>query len=204
MIGVSLRVDAHRDGLEQTWFPFLAAAGLLPLLLPNHLPTATALLPSVRGLLLTGGNDLIEVGGDAPERDQVETHLIQYALDHNLPLLAVCRGAQRLHVTLGGTLERRDTHAGTRHTLSNGRTVTSYHKFILTHSPCQPLLTAADGTLESFRHPTAPLMGLMWHPERESPYHPDDLTLFQEHFHARTHLSSGARLPPGLSHSLTP
>ncbi|CCQ90414.1 Peptidase C26 [Nitrospina gracilis 3/211] len=40
------------------------------------------------------------------DRDQMERDLIRAALDRNLPLLGICRGAQILNTTLGGTLHR--------------------------------------------------------------------------------------------------
>lgn len=45
-----------------------------------------------------------------PERDELEQHLIRHALYHQLPLLGICRGAQLLNVTLGGSLHQRIDH----------------------------------------------------------------------------------------------
>ena len=39
-----------------------------------------------------------------PERDQMEKHLITYALHSRVPLLGICRGAQLLNIVLGGSL----------------------------------------------------------------------------------------------------
>lgn len=40
------------------------------------------------------------------ERDEMEKELIRAALDRQLPLLGICRGAQILNTTLGGTLHQ--------------------------------------------------------------------------------------------------
>lgn len=66
------------------------------------------------GLLLTGGGDIDPVFygeerhptvGDAePGRDEFEIDLARRALEADLPVLAICRGAQVLNVSAGGTL----------------------------------------------------------------------------------------------------
>ncbi len=65
----------RRDCLDQDWTRFLEACGVLPVVMPNVLGVALALCEraDVSGVVLTGGNDLDALGGDAPERDAVET-----------------------------------------------------------------------------------------------------------------------------------
>jgi putative glutamine amidotransferase len=71
-------------------------------------------LDGVDGVLLTGGPDVDPVAyGDAErhptveidaERDDYELALAKQALARDLPLLAICRGAQVLNVAAGGSL----------------------------------------------------------------------------------------------------
>ena len=71
-------------------------------------------LAEIHGLVLTGGGDIDPVlyGEDRhptvedaePGRDEFELDLARRAVDANLPLLAICRGAQVLNVAFGGTL----------------------------------------------------------------------------------------------------
>ncbi len=66
------------------------------------------------GLLLTGGGDIDPVRyGEAPhaalagidrDRDAYEFALVAKAIERNMPVLAICRGAQVLNVAGGGTL----------------------------------------------------------------------------------------------------
>jgi len=66
------------------------------------------------GVLLTGGVDVdpAEYGDDTrhatleldPTRDEYELAIARTALDRDLPLFAICRGAQVLNVAAGGTL----------------------------------------------------------------------------------------------------
>lgn len=44
------------------------------------------------------------------DRDQLEQHLIRHALYTGKPLLGICRGAQLLNVTLGGSLHQNIDH----------------------------------------------------------------------------------------------
>jgi putative glutamine amidotransferase len=72
------------------------------------------LVGQLNGVLLTGGGDIDPVlyGEDRhqtvedaePGRDEFEIDLARRALAANLPLLAICRGAQVLNVAVGGTL----------------------------------------------------------------------------------------------------
>lgn len=45
-----------------------------------------------------------------PERDQLEQGLIRHALYNSKPLLGICRGAQLINVTLGGSLHQSIDH----------------------------------------------------------------------------------------------
>jgi putative glutamine amidotransferase len=68
----------------------------------------------IQGLLLTGGGDVDPVfyGQDRdpsvqdaePGRDEFEIDLARRAIEVELPVLAICRGAQVLNVAAGGTL----------------------------------------------------------------------------------------------------
>ena len=99
-----LRPD-YRAALET------AGADVRELSPADPLPDALA---SCDGLLLTGGVDIDpREYGDAErhptleldaDRDRYELALAREALRHDLPTLAICRGAQVLNVAAGGTL----------------------------------------------------------------------------------------------------
>jgi putative glutamine amidotransferase len=68
----------------------------------------------IDGVLLTGGGDVDpvfygeerhpETHDAEPGRDEFELDLARRAMEEDLPLLAICRGAQVLNVAAGGTL----------------------------------------------------------------------------------------------------
>ena len=73
-------------------------------------------IASADGLLLPGGGDVLpSLYGEAAHpafsaaetgRDDYELELARRALEANLPLLAICRGAQVLNIACGGSLVR--------------------------------------------------------------------------------------------------
>jgi N5-(cytidine 5'-diphosphoramidyl)-L-glutamine hydrolase len=195
-IAVTLRVEAvpayreRRDCLDQAWPRFLAACGLLPVLLPNVAETALALCEYADGLLLTGGNDLATLGGDAPERDAVERTLLDQAERRGLPVLGVCRGMQVIQERFAIPLERVEGHVAQQQRIrieGEPAEVNSYHHFAAVESP-PPLdvwAQAEDGVVKAVRHSSLPLVGIMWHPERCSPFRPADVALFRGFFGAQ-------------------
>ncbi|HXG97359.1 MAG TPA: gamma-glutamyl-gamma-aminobutyrate hydrolase family protein [Gemmatimonadales bacterium] len=106
----------ERVTLNTAYVRALAGAGLVPLAVPTMLAAdrAGAALAAVRGLVLTGGEDVAparygaaphpRLGDVDPVRDAAELALIAAARARGLPILAICRGIQILNVALGGTL----------------------------------------------------------------------------------------------------
>ena len=80
-------------------------------------PNTPQPIEAFHGLLLSGGGDIApereayqsppdpcRLQSVCPARDELEFGLCQAALDHAVPVLGICRGAQVLGVALGGTL----------------------------------------------------------------------------------------------------
>jgi putative glutamine amidotransferase len=194
-VGVTQRVTVvpaygeRRDCLDQAWTKFLATCGLLPVLLPNHAETALALCETigVAGLVFTGGNDLAELGGDAPERDATELTLLEWAEREELPVLGVCRGMQVIQRHFRNALARVEGHVAHVQTVlvkGKPREVNSYHNFGARDArpPLDVWAMADDGVIEAVRHSSRPMTGIMWHPERLTPFSPADVELFQRVF----------------------
>ena len=182
----------RRDALDQRWSGFLGACGFVPVAAPNDPGRALDIVAVVEpaGLLLTGGNDLACVGGDAPERDRTEAALIDWAIRTKRPILGICRGMQVLLARFGCDLVRVEQHVAVRHaieTVAGQSEVNSYHGFAVLdlQPPLEVLAHSPDGVIEGFRHPDYPIVGLMWHPERETPIRAADVRLVRDVFGGR-------------------
>lgn len=106
--GESARLRAYVEAIE-------AAGGEAVLLLPGAAEPSERALDDLDGLLITGGDDIdprhygqeIREGWDVTvdaARDALELPLTRAAVQRDLPVLGICRGAQVLNVAMGGTL----------------------------------------------------------------------------------------------------
>ena len=113
---IRLDGDTSRVRLTAAYVTALESAGLIPLIVPPlaSASAAAAIMDSVSGLVLTGGEDVdpARYGEKRNEkvrsvnvaRDTTEAALIEEAKARGKPVLAICRGIQILNVALGGTL----------------------------------------------------------------------------------------------------
>jgi gamma-glutamyl-gamma-aminobutyrate hydrolase PuuD len=189
----------RRDCLDQAWTRFLAACGLLPVLLPNVTEAALALCEGtgIAGLVFTGGNDLAVLGGDAPERDAIENALLDWAEPRGLPVLGVCRGMQVIQQRFDIPLRRVEGHVTQRQMIrieGEPKEVNSYHRFAALDSrpPLDVWAVAEDGVVKAIRHSAQRITGIMWHPERCTPFSPADVALFRQVFAVAYEVVSGA------------
>lgn len=190
-VAVIPQYGERRDCLDQAWARFIAACGLLPLALPNIPEVALSLFGNVdvAGLLLTGGNDLAALGGDAPERDATENALVDDAEARGLPVLGVCRGMQLIQQRHAVPLVRVEGHVTPSQIIEINREpmqVNSYHRFAARESraPLDVWAIASDGVVKAVRHAARPTTGIMWHPERNTPFSGADVALFRRVFSA--------------------
>jgi len=195
LVGITQRVAVdpgygeRRDCLDQAWTRFLAACDLLPLPLPNAAETAVALCRAagIDGLVLTGGNDLAVLGGDAPERDAAEHAVLAFAERHRLPVMGVCRGMQMIQQRYSIPLGPVQGHVTPREVIrieGELKEVNSYHRLgaLDSRPPLETWAVADDGVVKAVRHSTQRITGIMWHPERMAPFSPSDVALFRRIF----------------------
>lgn len=122
LVGITLRAGPahappHVVGRNRAYLDALETAGATPVGISASLAEARLreLFDLCDGICLPGGPDVEpalygeELRADCAvevdtELDRAEMLLVQWALDDDKPLLAICRGAQVLNVALGGTL----------------------------------------------------------------------------------------------------
>jgi N5-(cytidine 5'-diphosphoramidyl)-L-glutamine hydrolase len=186
---VDPRYSERRDCLDQAWIRFIMGCGLMPVPVPNSAVAARALCEKVPvdGIVLTGGNDLAVLGGDAPERDVAESSLLDFAEQQGLPVLGVCRGMQVIQHRLGIPLRRVEGHIASRQVIRiEGRKVevNSYHNFgsVENRAPFEVWAVADDGVIKAIRDAGRGIVGVMWHPERLDPFASRDIHMFRHHF----------------------
>lgn len=196
--------------LPRSYVDAVVRAGGVPVLLP---PIGDAVIDGLDGLLVSGGPDVdpARYGAephpetDAPrlERDAFEVALLKAAIDADVPILAICRGAQLLNVAAGGTLTQHlpelVSHDGHRpvpgkfgttlvrlhpnsrlhHILGPEVEVKCHHHQVIGW-PSEQLAVAGwadDGlVIEAVEIPDPRfIVGVQWHPEESL----DDLRLFR-------------------------
>lgn len=190
-IGISLRItnaenyDEKQDSLSQDWPNFFKKLNFLPVLIPNTVNDLRFFLEEMEidGIVLSGGDNI----GDFPKRDKTENEMIEFGIEKKIPIFGVCRGMQILNSYFGGSIE---LNAGSSHvrkshdvkltspqfsTLlqSEKIQVNSYHKNVIHEDKIGKNLSSFaisenDHTVEGFFHKQLPIMGVMWHPERDN------------------------------------
>jgi putative glutamine amidotransferase len=197
------------DTLDPAYADRVSDAGGQPLLLSrppaSRDASAQELVGIADGVLLTGGGDVDpaaygtareNVEGDDSEADAFELAIIRAARAIELPVLAVCRGAQLLAIAHGGRLSQRppavtghtelaglrpDEILTPRHpvTLTPGSRIaravgrdtvpvnTIHHHQIADPGELEVTATAPGGVIEAIEPRTGwACVGVQWHPEK--------------------------------------
>lgn len=209
LIGIVPLVDTEKESywMLPGYMQSVEQAGGIPVMLPLTAdpPTLEQLASSLDGFLFTGGQDVSpsvyhmpasrECGECCPERDAMESLLLQLALEKSKPVLGICRGIQLINALLGGDLyqDLPTEHASPVnhhqsppydrpvHTVSlvadtplqrllgtDTLSVNSYHhQAVRTLSrKLQAMAYSEDGLVEAVCLPTAPFVwAVQWHPE---------------------------------------
>lgn len=166
----------RRDCADQRIADFISACGFVPIPVPNRKELAKEILLNLNpsGIILTGGNSLMRYGGNAPERDEMDKALIELSINYRIPLYGFCRGMQSILDYFGNELINVQGHVAVYHSIqekSDHYKVNSYHQQacmkLKNNCDLSVLAQSEDGVIEAICHESLPMIGTMWHPERE-------------------------------------
>jgi len=210
------KVWSGESGLTpNTYIDCVLRSGGVPIMLPA-LPAEPALVERLveplDGIVLIGGEDVCGVLSGREEtaethaphceaRDSFEIALARLAWDRDIPLLGICRGAQVLNVSRGGTLieDLPSVGASEYHLIERGSfsphpvefeqettvaglfgpstDILSHHHQAIDRLGEGLVVTgrAADGVIEAVEAPDRHFcVGVQWHPEEG-----EDMTIFE-------------------------
>lgn len=172
----------RRDCADQHIPYFIQKCGYLPIPLPNIWSITKEIMSYTKpsGIMLTGGNSLKKYGGDAPERDDMERKILDFALENDIPVYGFCRGMQVIVDYFGGDLGEVKGHIAVYHKLlgiEEGLEVNSFHNQACysVKKPLEVLAYTEDGVIEEVLYKEKRILGTMWHPERENPISDADI-----------------------------
>ena len=179
-----------RDCADQRIAEFVNECGFIPIPVPNSAVIAKEIVSATNpaGIILTGGNSLVKYGGNSPERDETDEVLIKLAIKNQIPLYGFCRGMQSILDYYGSVLVNVANHVAVRHRVHGKETdieVNSYHNqgcLELSSNEIEVVMKTEDGVIEKIKHKGLPIIGTMWHPERESPFREKDIEMIRELF----------------------
>ena len=180
--------ESH-SSLDSRWHEFFVKAGLVPVLLPNHLEIAQQILSlgMANAALMTGGGEFDNSGSDA--RSQVEDYLMHWSIAHARRLIGVCRSMQAMMQFHGAKLIPCHGQVVTKQDIvfrDQEIQVNSYHNYQEDYLPstfqrlAYHVTESNDCITKAVIAPTLPWFGVMWHPERLAEFRAQDVEIFSQ------------------------
>ena len=206
LIGISLGYNPKKNSVNTVYVQSVLKNGGVPYLVPvtDDVETIRQIVAQLDGLVMTGGEDINpkfygeenhpELGEVNHERDSYDLTLVKLAIEHNVPILGICRGLQLINVAMGGTLyqdlpsqhsqqinHRQESGTILAHkvlvtpdtqtskVLGVGELMTNslHHQAIKKLAPGLKITgKAEDGVVEMVEgYPTRPILAVQYHPE---------------------------------------
>jgi putative glutamine amidotransferase len=175
VIGITCSFNDKRQvsTLGANYTRAILLAGGIPVILPSLPPdTVPAMLDQIQGLVLSGGGDIdpfiLEedphpaISDVEPARDAFELALARQAMERNMPLLGICRGAQVLAIAGGGRLQQHlepDAPCRIQHMQSAPRSHPSHTIRILPGTCLALLVGEKEMRVNSFHHQAVKAVG---------------------------------------------
>ena len=133
-------------------------------------------------IVISGGENI----GKNKLRDFTEINLLKYAIEKNIPLLGLCRGMQLINIYFRGKLNKIEGHVAKKNNIidyksKKYRKITCYHGNGIKKigNGLYFLHKSSDNEIESIKHRSKKLFGIMWHPERFKFFQNKDIELIR-------------------------
>lgn len=184
----------YRDSISHDWVNYLNKHDISPILIPNNLKNIKEFLNSVdvSGIIISGGDSIIQNPTNPNEtiyhqRDVTEWDILKIGIKKKLPILGTCRGFQMINTFFGGNIAQNIStsykhivaHEHQIDIIENPITegfldpkpyVNSYHddgvRIQDLSDELIPFATWNNQMIEGLYHPSLPIVGVQWHPER--------------------------------------
>jgi putative glutamine amidotransferase len=180
VIGISGGIDISRirgplgdikASVPQDYIHSVEKAGGIAVILPvtEDEESARTIMELTDGLLLTGGHD-VDPGTYSEEpmpmlqetlpiRDRFESLLIEEAMKCGKPILGICRGAQILNASLGGTLHQDLSYANGSRLCHDQKTDGRFpsHSLLVNDNTILSEIMAREQKVNSFHHQSVKL-----------------------------------------------
>lgn len=219
LIGVSVYYDKKKKfyGVYSRYTKAVETAGGIPIIVPiESNATLNLLIKHLDGIVLSGGFSLLKpreylkkrfssLKKMSPARYKFDSFLIKKAMKQQIPILAICRGAQMLNEVNGGTTCIHIKKSSIDHHQIPGTEPTHYiylqentrvkkifgkNKLFVnsTHQHCIEKLAphfrisarASDDVIEAIESKTHDfVVGVQFHPEKMIKKHPEMIRLFK-------------------------
>lgn len=173
-----------RDSMSQDLTNLLKINDIYPVLIPNvdFDPNNFFEKFPFDVLILSGGGDINLNQIENFSRENTERKFLNFCINKKIPVIGICRGMQFINLFFGGAQKDNNNqgHVNKFHKITSKQSldflplksffVNSFHESIiyqddLAHN-IRPLCIADDGTIETIVHDKFPILGIMWHPER--------------------------------------
>lgn len=129
---------------------------------------------SCKLLVISGGNTLHKISKKKEDliRFNFDNFYFKEALDKNIPILGICHGAQFIGSFFNSKVQLIKNHIGKHYIVYKNKKymVNSYHNYGITKlgKKLKQTTQTSDKTIESFSYTSKKIIGIMWHPERNS------------------------------------
>ena len=193
-LAISMRVTQapnyfeERNSIAFNYIEFFEKLGFILIPIPVNTTHISSYFENFKfdGIVLSGGNNVnpklyksnVKLEDVYEKRDDIESKLVSFSINNNIPVLGICRGMQYLNVHFGGSISQNfNGHVNISHKLISSlkrfdnMMKNSFHNHCILKNDVSNdfniLATTDDNVVEAIEHKKNKILGIQWHPERE-------------------------------------